>query len=261
MENQTLKLTGNVPASLDNQSRGGSGAVTPQPRIEIDSGRVAPITLDEVKRYRDFTTLLRKADEHLGIIGYTEHGLRHAGLVSSIAQNILLHLRYPERQAQLAAIAGYLHDIGNVINRNVHGETGAILVLQLLLQLGMSVDEAAVVAAAVGNHEKQTGVAVSDVAAAVIIADKSDVHRSRVRNPNPAEFDIHDRVNFSAVHSFVRVDDVKHSIALELTIDEEAGAGVMDYFEIFLQRMLACRRAAKFLGCQFELVINKNRMI
>jgi len=219
------------------------------------------ITLDEVKRYQEITTLLRRADECLGIIGYTEHGLRHGGLVASIAQNILLRLRYPERRAQLAAVAGYLHDIGNVINRNVHGETGAVLALQLLLSLGMSVDEAATVAAAVGNHEEQTGVAVSDVAAAVIIADKSDVHRSRVRNPNPAEFDIHDRVNFAAVHSFVRVEEARRAIALELTIDEEAGVGLMDYFEIFLERMLACRRAAKFLGCQFELVINKNRML
>ena len=227
--------------------------------VEPDGQNV--ITLEEVKHYREIATLLRRADAHLGVIGYTEHGLRHAGLVASIAQNILLRLHYPERRAQLAAIAGYLHDIGNVINRNVHGETGAVMVLQLLLNLGMSVEEAADVAAAVGNHEEQTGVAVSELAAAVIIADKSDVHRSRVRNPNPAEFDQHDRVNYAAVHSFVRVDDTRDAIALELTIEEAPGAGVIDYFEIFLERMLAARRAAKYLGCQFELVINKNRML
>ena len=230
-------------------------------RLHIGDGRVTLVTLEEVKQNREVAVLLRKADEHLGVIGYTEHGLRHAGLVASIAQNILHYLHCNERRAQLAAIAGYLHDIGNVINRNVHGETGAVLALQMLLSMGMGMEEAATVAAAVGNHEEQTGEPVNDVAAAVIIADKSDVHRSRVRNPNPLEFDIHDRVNFAAVHSFVRVEVARKAIALELTIDEGAGVGVMDYFEIFLHRMLACRRAAKFLGCQFELVINKNRML
>ena len=234
MESHTLKA-----------AAAGVAPVHPPP---VDADRGVLITLEEVKRCRDITTLLRRADECLETIGYTEHGLRHGGLVASIAQNILLRLHYPERRAQLAAIAGYLHDIGNVINRNAHGETGALLALQLLMALGMSVDEAATVAAAVGNHEEQTGMAVSDVAAAVIIADKSDVHRSRVHSQNPIEFDIHDRVNFAAVHSFVRVEESHRAIALELTIDEEAGAGVMDYFEIFLERMLACRRAAKYLG-------------
>ncbi|MHB1132805.1 MAG: HD domain-containing protein [Chloroflexota bacterium] len=229
--------------------------------MRIDGGRVNLITLDEIRQDREITALLRRADEYLGVIGYTEHGLRHAGLVASIAQNILLHLHYPERRVQLAAMAGYLHDIGNVINRNVHGETGAVMALQLLLNMGMSVEEAADVAGAVGNHEEQTGVAVSDLAAALIIADKSDVHRSRVRNPNPAEFDQHDRVNYAAVHSFVRVDEARRAIALELKIEEGPGAGVMDYFEIFLERMLAARRAATYLGCQFELVINNNRML
>ena len=230
-------------------------------RLRIGDGRVTLVTLEEIKQYREVGVLLRRADDHLGIVGYTEHGLRHANLVASIAQNILTYLHHADRRIQLAAIAGYLHDIGNVINRHVHGETGAILALQLLLSMGMSVDEAATVAAAVGNHEEQTGEPVSDVSAAVIIADKSDVHRSRVRNPNPLEFDIHDRVNFAAVHSFVRVDESRMAIALELTIDESTGVGVMDYFEIFLERMLASRRAAKFLGCHFELVINNNRML
>jgi metal-dependent HD superfamily phosphatase/phosphodiesterase len=229
--------------------------------LQLPATRQEPLTLDEVKRYREVGVLLKRADEYLGVIGYTEHGVRHAGLVSSIAQNILHYLHRDERLAQLAAIAGYLHDIGNVINRHVHGETGAILALQLLLGMGMSMEEATLVAAAVGNHEEQTGEPVSEVAAAVILADKSDVHRSRVRNPNPHEFDIHDRVNYAAVHSFVRVDEAHKAIALELTIDDDAGAGVIDYFEIFLERMLASRRAAKYLGCQFELVINGNRML
>ncbi|MHB1004811.1 MAG: HD domain-containing protein [Chloroflexota bacterium] len=229
--------------------------------LPLPGRRDGVITLDDVRRSREVEVLLKRADECLGAIGYTEHGVRHASLVSSIAQNILHYLKADERQVQLAAIAGYVHDIGNAINRNVHGETGAIMALQLLLNMGMDIEEAAIVAAAVGNHEEQTGNPVNDIAAAVIIADKSDVHRSRVRNPNPSDFDIHDRVNFSAVHSFVRVDEARRAIALELTIDEEAGAGVIDYFEIFLERMLCSRRAAKSLGCQFELVINKNRML
>ncbi len=254
MDSQGVGASGgsrNRSANLANQSH----------RLRISDGRVALVTLDEVRHYQKVVVLLKRADEHLGTIGYTEHGLRHASLVASIAQNILHYLHFDERRAQLAAIAGYLHDIGNVINRHVHAEVGAVLALQLLLGMGMGVDEAATVAAAVGNHEEDSGQPMNDVAAAVIIADKCDVHRSRVRNPNPLEFDIHDRVNYAAVHSFVRVEEARRAIALELTIEEGAGAGVMDYFEIFLQRMLACRRAAQFLGCQFELVINKNRML
>lgn len=231
----------------------------PKPLIQVPGA--PPVTLDDVRRHRSVATLLKRADEYLGVIGYTEHGVRHASLVASIAQSILHYLHRDERLAQLAAIAGYLHDVGNVINRNVHPETGAILALQILLDLGMSIEEATIVAAAVGNHEEPTAEPVNEVAAAVILADKSDVHRSRVRNPNPHEFDIHDRVNYAAVHSFVRVDEARRAIALELTIDEGAGAGVIDYFEIFLERMLTSRRAAKSLGCQFELVINGNRML
>lgn len=230
-------------------------------KVALPDMRPVLVTLDDVKARRDVLALVRRADENLDAIGYTEHGSRHANLVANIAQNILVHLHADERSVQLAAIAGYLHDIGNVVNRNVHGETGAVLALQILLNLGMDVEEATIVAAAIGNHEEQTGDPVSAVSAAVIIADKSDVHRSRVRNQNPRDYDIHDRVNHAAVHSFVRVDAERKAIALELKIDEVEGAGVIDYFEIFLERMLASRRAAKFLGCRFELVINGNRML
>lgn len=241
MDNQILKSQIGVAQS----------PVESQPRV---------VTLEDVKASPEVIALIRQADEHLGVIGYTEHNLRHANLVANIARNILLYLHRDERRAELAAIAGFLHDIGNVINRRVHGEMGALIALQVLRSLGMSSEEAAIVAGAIGNHEEDSGVPVSDVSAAVIIADKSDVHRSRVRNSNPLEYDIHDRVNHAAVHSFVRVDGASNTIALEITIDESTGVGVMDYFEIFLQRMLASRQAAKFLGCQFELVINGNRM-
>lgn len=218
------------------------------------------VTLEDVKRHAEIRALLRAADEQLGVLGYTEHGYRHANLVAHIAENVLRRLGYPDRRAQLAAIAGYLHDIGNVVTRTNHGPTGAVLVFPILRQLGMPAEELAVVVGAIGNHEEDHGSPVSEVSAAVIIADKSDVHRSRVRNPNPTTFDIHDRVNYAATHSFVRVDSENRRITLELTIDT-AIASIMDYFEIFLSRMLFIRRAAEYLQCAFALTINGQRIL
>lgn len=218
------------------------------------------VTLEMVKGDREVQVYLNKAHEHLGAIGYTEHGLRHAELVSRITHNILTHLEYPEREAELAAIAGFLHDIGNVVSRHNHGQTGAMIALQVLRRLGMPPEESAEILAAIGNHEEEYGQPVNVLSAALILADKSDVHRSRVRNEDLATFDIHDRVNYAAERSFVRVNGAQKTVTLELTIDTKISP-VMDYFEIFLTRMVMCRRAATFLGCNFEISINETRLL
>ena len=218
------------------------------------------LTLDVIKKDPMVEAFIKKSNEHLGTLGFTEHGFRHLGLVSSIAKNILDRLGHPEREGELAAIAGYLHDIGNAINRQEHGLTGALLAAQILERLGMDYEEIAVVISAIGNHEEQYGQPVNNVAAALILADKSDVHRSRVRNPDPATYDIHDRVNSAVEHSFVWVNEQKRTITLELIINTDI-CPVMEYFEIFLTRMMLCRKAAEFLKCKFELVINGTKLL
>ncbi len=218
------------------------------------------VTLTDVKSNPVLDSFIRKGNEYLGVMGFTEHGYRHVNLVSSIAKNILLKLGYSRREAELAAIAGYLHDIGNVVSRNDHGISGATLCYPILLQLGMEPGDVATVISAVANHEEDYGQPVNTVAAALILADKSDVHRSRVRNQDFATFDIHDRVNYAVEHSFVRVDEKKHTITMELNINTEI-CPVMEYFEIFLTRMMLCRRAAVFLNCSFELVVNGTRLL
>ena len=228
-----------------------AGPVTPR-----TAGR--PLTLDEVKRDREVEAYIVKADEYTRAIGYTEHGVRHANLVASISGNVLRRLGRDERTFQLGGIAGYLHDIGNLVGRVSHEHTGAILARDILNRLGMDPIEQAIVMGAIGNHEEQTGEPVSDVGAALIISDKSDVHRTRVRNPDPATFDIHDRVNYAVEHSFLRVDEAARTITLELTIDTSQ---VMEYFEIFLPRMVMCRHAAKLLGCAFKLQINGTKLL
>jgi hypothetical protein len=217
------------------------------------------VTLEEVKRDPEVRCYLNRGEEFLGAMGFTEHGHRHAALVASIAGNILTHLGFPEREAELAAIAGYLHDIGNVIGRQGHEQAGGLLALGILRRLGMVPEEAALVAGAIGNHGDDA-VPVNNLSAALLLADKSDVHRTRVRNQDMATFDIHDRVNHAVQHSFLRVDDRRKTLTLELTIDAKF-ASVMDYFEIFLTRMVLCRRAATFLGCRFELTINGQRLL
>lgn len=218
------------------------------------------VTLEDVKSNAVLDSFIRKGNEYLGILGYTEHGYRHLNLVSEIARNILLQLGYPPREAELAAIAGYLHDIGNVVSRNDHGITGANLCWPVLLQMGMSPDETATVISAIANHEEEYGQPVSSVSAALILADKSDVHRSRVRNPDFSTFDIHDRVNYAVESSSISVDNFRCTITMELTIDISI-CSVVEYFEIFLTRMMLCRRAALFLGSNFELVVNKAKLI
>nr|WP_062283821.1 HD domain-containing protein [Moorella mulderi] len=218
------------------------------------------MTLEDVKRDPEVEALIVKGNEHLGAMGFTEHSHRHLSLVAKISYNVLEHLGYDRRVAELAAIAGYLHDIGNVISRQDHGQTGALLAYRILTRLGMPTVEVATIMGAIGNHEEEYGQAVNTVGAALILADKSDVHRSRVRNSDISTFDIHDRVNYAVQHSFLRVDASRRTITLELTIDLSISTP-MEYFEIFLMRMMMCRRAADFLDCHFGLVVNEARLL
>lgn len=216
---------------------------------------MALITLDDVRNNETVRTYIQMANQMLYAMGYTEHGLRHAGLVANNARRLCLKLGYSERQAELAAIAGFMHDIGNVINREHHAQTGALIAFQLLTQMGMPPDEIALIISAIGNHEETTGFPVNYAASTVILADKSDVHFSRVQNPHRGEFDIHDRVNFATQRSRLRVMPKERLIELNLEIDTSV-ASPMEYFEIFLDRMVMCRRAAEALECRFHLMIN-----
>ncbi|MFQ3611200.1 MAG: HD domain-containing protein [Fimbriimonadales bacterium] len=217
---------------------------------------MALVTLEAVRTNEKVRTYLQMANQMLYAMGYTEHGLRHAGLVANNARRLCLKLGYTERQAELSAIAGYLHDIGNVINRDHHAQTGAMIAFQLLSEMGMPAEEVALIVSAIGNHEESTGFPVNYAAATVILADKSDVHFSRVQNPSHGDFDIHDRVNFATQRARLRVLGKERVIELNLEIDTSV-ATVMEYFEIFLDRMMMCRRAAQALECQFHLMINQ----
>jgi metal-dependent HD superfamily phosphatase/phosphodiesterase len=217
------------------------------------------VTFESVRDHPRVKAFIRSADSALEVIGYTEHGERHVGLVAHIAFNTLKRLGHSDREAELAAIAGYLHDIGNAVNREVHAQTGAVMAMRILTDMGMSDDEVVKVMGAIGNHHESDGSAISPVAAAVILGDKSDVHRTRVRNPDMIKFDVHDRVNYAVEKSFLNVDEARKEITLELTIDTRISQ-VMEYFEIFLTRMLACRKAAIFLGTSFGLTVNGNRL-
>lgn len=236
------------------------GSYKPHGKVSSSAGAGRIITIEDVKANTEVAVYLKKADEHMAAVGYTEHGERHASLTANIAHNIIERLGFSKRDVELAAIAGYLHDIGNVIGRYDHGEVSAMLAHSILKEMGMEPSEVATIMGAIGNHEEEKGDPVSVIAAGLILADKSDVHRSRVRNPNMITFDIHDRVNYAAKKSFVRVEEDDKTITLELTIDTEISK-VMEYFEIFLSRMIMCQRAAKFLGCNFRLVINDVRLL
>ena len=218
------------------------------------------VTLEDVKKNEQVKALIAKADEVLGIIGYTEHGQRHASLSANIAHNILSRLNHSEEKAQLAAIAAYLHDIGNVINRDYHAQVGAVLAQNILLDMKMPLEDIMEIIAAIGNHDERDGQPVSDICAAVILGDKSDVHSSRVRTLEMIKLDIHDRVNYAAKSSFLRVEEDKGVITLEIKIDTSVSQ-VMEYFEIFLSRMVVCRRAADFLKLKFQLEINGQRLL
>jgi len=213
------------------------------------------VTFSDIKNSREIQTYIKKADESLVTLGYTEHSFAHVEKVANQAEELLSKLGYDERTAELGKIAGYMHDIGNVINRVDHAQSGAIMAFRLLDNMGMDVSEIAMVISAIGNHDESTAVPVNQVAAALILADKSDVRRSRVRNRDLATFDIHDRVNYSVESSSLTLNEKTKDIVLNLTIDTNVCA-LMDYFEIFLGRMLLCRRAADYLKLKFKLVIN-----
>lgn len=213
------------------------------------------IMLDDVKKNPLVHNMIKRSNDALGVLGYTEHGFRHLGLVAHTAKNILLKLGHSEREGEMAAIAGYMHDIGNVVHRKYHAEIGASLAFKILVDMQMDPEEIAAVVAAIGNHDERNGIPVSNIASALILADKADVHRTRVRNLDFATFDIHDRVNYAVEFSSLNVNPENRTINLELKIDTEI-CPVLEYFEIFLARMVLSRRAADFLSCEFKLNIN-----
>ncbi|MBQ4037707.1 MAG: HD domain-containing protein [Clostridia bacterium] len=213
------------------------------------------MTYSEIRADAALRTYIAKADTSLKALSFTEHSFPHASLVASRAGEVLHFLDYPERLCELARIAGFLHDIGNLVNREEHSQSGAVMVFRLLLERGFAPEEVAEIVTAIGNHDEGCGIPVSPLAAALILADKSDVRRSRVRQDKDREFDIHDRVNFSVTESALSVEKENATVTLTLSIDP-AISSVMDYFEIFHARMKLCRRAAQTLGLTFRLVIN-----
>lgn len=213
------------------------------------------ITIQQIKENHQIRTYIEKADEALAALGYTEHSFAHVSKVAQQAREILLTMGYSARDAELAEIAGYLHDIGNIINRVDHAQSGAVMAFRILDKLGADAEEISTIISAIGNHDEATAYPVNPVAAALILADKTDVRRSRVRNRDFATFDIHDRVNYAVVSSTTSISEDRRKITLKLQIDTQISA-VMDYFEIFMQRMLLCRKAAEKLNLVFSLIIN-----
>ena len=213
------------------------------------------ITFEQIFENEQIKTYIRKADDALRVLGFTEHSFAHVGKVARQARDILLTLGYPERTAELAQIAGYLHDIGNVINRVDHAQSGAVMAFRLLDNMGADAEDIATIISAIGNHDEGTAVAVDAVAAALILADKTDVRRTRVRNRDKATFDIHDRVNYAVEKASTTLDAAGKAVVLDLQLDTGMSP-VIDYFEIFLERMLLCRKAAEKLGLSFRLVVN-----
>jgi len=218
------------------------------------------MTFEYIKKDPAIRTYIAQADATLAVLGYTEHSFAHVTQVAVTAGDILAQLNYPARTVELARIAGYMHDIGNVVNRVEHSQSGAVMAFRLLDKMGFPPEEIAVIVSAIGNHDEGTGVPVGPVAAALILADKSDVRRSRVRTKEIADFDIHDRVNYSVTHSKLMLNEQRTQLLLELTVDTQFSP-VMDYFLIFMDRMELCRKAAKALGLEFKLVINDQQML
>lgn len=218
------------------------------------------VTFEEVKNDAAIRTYIQRADESLVALGYTEHSFAHVTSVAETAGYILETLGHPSREVELVKIAGFLHDIGNLVNRVDHSQTGAVMAFRILTGMGFEPDEIATIVTAIGNHDEGTGVPVNAVAAALILADKSDVRRSRVRNQDPTSFDIHDRVNYSVRKSQLKINEEHTLIKLKLSVDTKYGS-VMDYFEIFMQRMILCRKAAEKLRLQFKLMINEQQLI
>ena len=218
------------------------------------------ITYDQIRKNEDIRNYITHADKSLEALGFTEHSFAHVTRVSETAKYILEELGFDSHSIELARIAGYLHDIGNLVNREEHSQSGAVMAFRILDNLNMESNDVATIVTAIGNHDEGTGVAVNAVAAALIIADKTDVRRTRVRNNDISSFDIHDRVNYSVRNSKVSINKEKSIIQLELDIDTNFSS-VMDYFEIFMGRMIMCRKAAKTLGLTFKLLINSQQLL
>lgn len=218
------------------------------------------MTYEEIKNDPAVRTYVKAADDSLAFLGFTEHSFAHVTAVAEKAGYIMETLGYSERMAELARIAGFLHDIGNLINRVDHSQSGGIMAFRILDHLDFPPEEIALIVSAIGNHDEGTGVPVSPLAAALILADKSDVRRQRVRNTKTEHFDIHDRVNYSVTKSELKINEAHTLIKLKLQIDTHMGS-VMEYFEIFMERMILCRKAAETLGLKFKLMINEQQLI
>lgn len=218
------------------------------------------ITYEQIKQNDAIRTYIQKADESLAALGYTEHSFAHVTKVAETVKYILETLGYSQHEVELGMIAAYLHDIGNLVNRVDHSQSGAVMAFRILDRMDLPAEDIATVVTAIGNHDEGTGVPVNAIAAALILADKSDVRRSRVRNQDKNTFDIHDRVNYSVEKSVLKINQEHSLIKLKLTVDTHYGS-VMDYFEIFLERMVLCRKAAEKLGLQFKLMINEQSLI
>jgi len=217
-------------------------------------------TFKQITENETINTYISKADESLKALGFTEHSFAHVTKVAHDAAYILETLGFSDHDIELVKIAGYIHDIGNLVNRSEHSQSGAVMAFKILSDIGFSAEDVATVTTAIGNHDEGTGVAVNPIAAALILADKSDVRYSRVRNTDFKSFDIHDRVNYSVKKSLLRINEEKTIIKLKLDIDVHISS-VMDYFEIFLQRMIMCRKAAEHLGLKFKLIINEQQLM
>lgn len=218
------------------------------------------VTLEDVKNNPEVQELIVGAQKQLDALGFTEHSQRHVSIVSNRAGRVLETLGYDKHRIELAKIAGYLHDIGNGVNRVDHAHSGAILAYNILKDMGMDIKDRMEIMSAIGNHDEATGTAVSDISAALILADKSDVHRDRVVNRNMATFDIHDRVNFAVTEANLEIDSENRKVILDLTIDTKI-CPVLDYFEIFMDRTMMSKYAAKYLQIWFELIINDTKLL
>ena len=219
-----------------------------------------PVTYEMVRHSEEINTYIRQADASLVALGYTEHSFAHVTRCAETASGLLQQLGADDRQVELARIAGYMHDIGNLVNRVDHAQSGAVMAFRILDKMGMPPEDTALVVTAIGNHDESTAFPVNGVAAALILADKTDVRRSRVRNRDTIRFDIHDRVNWAVEHSQLDLDKAAGTVTLVIRLDTQV-CSVMDYFEIFLARMLLCRKAAEYFGLTFRLEVNGQQLV
>lgn len=218
------------------------------------------VTFEDIKNNSEINNLIISSQKQLDVLGYTEHSMRHINIVSNRAAEVLKKLGYDEHRIELARIAGYMHDIGNAVNRTDHAHSGAILAYQILKEMGMDMEDRTEIMMAIGNHDESTGTAVSDISAALILADKSDVHRNRVRNQNMSTFDKHDKVNYAVTNADFIINTEERKVTLSLAIDRKI-CSVLDYFEIFLDRTMMSKYAAKYLNIWFELLINDIKLM